>query len=431
MAEPIGLASGLLTLAGFAFQASITLYQTVQSFKFHPKQLRDLKDELEALSGVLSSLTETVSATTDVDLSALDLPLLRCGNACKEFGEEIMSCSSRSGANRTSFRDWAKLRYMGDNIDGFRQLLAGYKSTIVIALTDANLRKSTASAESLEAYQELLKSTTDDLEAHLQNIDEKLETIFSRTVAESPADVAELRLIKEERMSAQKCLEICAQLSEHIDQIQLGNEGPLSLSERLTSVGLQECKTSLHAVTAKLEGYMKSRIHQLVAKSKTAPISDEDLADLSRLQEEWETTCKSREICAQAEMHLKENTSVIDNYALGDAVQFMVSTDGNILHGTNRGLGWRTRQVGGHLSDLSVQQLSRDMSSIRLEHSGNEGSSSGSTMPVPSEGVDGTTNSEFKKRWGPGLKLTPKSTADRSIPAESPSAAGKSSAAPK
>ena len=40
MAEPIGLASGLLTLAGFAFQASIALYQMVQSFQFHPKQLQ-------------------------------------------------------------------------------------------------------------------------------------------------------------------------------------------------------------------------------------------------------------------------------------------------------------------------------------------------------------------------------------------------------
>jgi len=137
--EPIGLASGLLTLATFAFQSSITLYKTVQSFQFHPKCVRDLKEELEALSGVLSSLTETVSATTDVDLSALDFPLLRCGNACKEFEEEIIKFSSRSGGSRTSFRDWAKLRYMRDDIDGFRHLLAGYKSTIIIALTDANL----------------------------------------------------------------------------------------------------------------------------------------------------------------------------------------------------------------------------------------------------------------------------------------------------
>jgi hypothetical protein len=74
MAEPIGMASGLLALATFAFQSSITLYKTVQSFQFHPKRVRDLEEELEALSGVLGSLTQTVGATTGVDLSALDLP---------------------------------------------------------------------------------------------------------------------------------------------------------------------------------------------------------------------------------------------------------------------------------------------------------------------------------------------------------------------
>jgi hypothetical protein len=88
MAETIGVASGLLALATFAFQSSTALYQTVQSFQFHPKRVRDLEEELEALSGVLGSLTKTVRATTDVDLSALDLPLRRCGSACKEFGEE-------------------------------------------------------------------------------------------------------------------------------------------------------------------------------------------------------------------------------------------------------------------------------------------------------------------------------------------------------
>ena len=139
MAEPVSLASGLLALATFAFQSSITLYETVRSFQSHPKRVRDLIEELEALSGVLGPLTDIVNATTDIDLSALDLPLLRCGNACKEFEQEITKCSSRSGGSRTSFRDWAKLRYMRDDIDGFRHLLAGYKSTIIIALTDANL----------------------------------------------------------------------------------------------------------------------------------------------------------------------------------------------------------------------------------------------------------------------------------------------------
>lgn len=139
MVEPIGLASGLLAFVTFALQSSTTLYNTVQSLQSHPKRVRDLIEEPEALSGVLGPLTEIVSAITDIDLSALDLPLLRCGNPCKEFEQEIMKCSSRSGGGRASFRDWAKLRYMGEDIDGFRRLLAGYKLTISIALTDANL----------------------------------------------------------------------------------------------------------------------------------------------------------------------------------------------------------------------------------------------------------------------------------------------------
>jgi hypothetical protein len=139
MAEAIGVTSGMVALATFAFQSGITLLELIQSFQSHNSLVRDLSEEVEALSGVLQPLADTVRTTTDVDLSALDLPLLRCGNACKAFAQEIMKCSSRSGGNRTSFRDWAKLRYMGKDMDGFRRLLAGYKSTIAIALTDANL----------------------------------------------------------------------------------------------------------------------------------------------------------------------------------------------------------------------------------------------------------------------------------------------------
>jgi hypothetical protein len=139
MADPISLASGLLTLVIFAHKSCRELYTSIQSFKTHPKRVRDLIEELEALIGVLESLTETIRSDTDVNLSALDLPLRRCGNACEEFLQEIQKCCSRSGTDRQSFRDWAKLRYMGDNIDDFKDSLAAYKSTITIALTDVHL----------------------------------------------------------------------------------------------------------------------------------------------------------------------------------------------------------------------------------------------------------------------------------------------------
>lgn len=139
MAEPVGLASGILTLATFAFQCSVSLYETVDSFRSHLKRVRNLLDELEALNAVLAPLIDLVKSNPDVDLPSLDLPLLRCGNVCKEFQQEVLKCAARSNGGRTSFRGWARLRYMGDNIDDFRDLLAGYKATINIALTDVNL----------------------------------------------------------------------------------------------------------------------------------------------------------------------------------------------------------------------------------------------------------------------------------------------------
>jgi hypothetical protein len=139
MADPISLASGLLALVIFAHKSCLALHTTIRSFKAHPKRVRDLVNELETLSSVLESLTDTIKSDTGVDLSALELPLQRCGDACNEFLQELQKCCSRSGGDKQSFRDWAKLRYMGDDIDDFKDSLAAYKSTITIALTDVNM----------------------------------------------------------------------------------------------------------------------------------------------------------------------------------------------------------------------------------------------------------------------------------------------------
>ena len=42
-----------------------------RAFDFHPKRVRDLTEELEALSGVLRTLTSTANTTPDGALSAL------------------------------------------------------------------------------------------------------------------------------------------------------------------------------------------------------------------------------------------------------------------------------------------------------------------------------------------------------------------------
>ena len=138
MAEPISIASGLVALTTFALQSSKALYQAIESFKSNRKAIRDLKEEFEALGGVLQSLTET-TRKVQIHLDALKLPLHRCGTACRDFEAIVARCTAHSGGSRTSFRDWARLTYMGEDVTGFRNMLAGYKSTIIIALGDANM----------------------------------------------------------------------------------------------------------------------------------------------------------------------------------------------------------------------------------------------------------------------------------------------------
>lgn len=140
MAEPLGRTSDLGSLSTFAFHASVALYTTVNSYNAHQQRVRDLVKETSALSGVLGSLTEAISASADLDLTALlEIPLRRCGAACEEFEEEVRRCALHSGGSRAGPPDWARVRYMGEDIDGFRRVLSGYRLTVTIALSDANL----------------------------------------------------------------------------------------------------------------------------------------------------------------------------------------------------------------------------------------------------------------------------------------------------
>ena len=138
MAEAIGIASGLVALTIFAFRSSVSLHQAVASFEGHTKAVRELQEELEAYYEILQSLRNSV-ADDSAGLACLKLPLLRCGKACQEFEALILSCTTHSGGPKNSLRDWAKLKYMGNDISGFKDTLAGYKSTINVALGDANL----------------------------------------------------------------------------------------------------------------------------------------------------------------------------------------------------------------------------------------------------------------------------------------------------
>jgi hypothetical protein len=63
MADPISLAAGLITLVTFGVKSSSSLYQTIKDFNSHQRNVRERRDEIEALSVVLASLHRAVRDT--------------------------------------------------------------------------------------------------------------------------------------------------------------------------------------------------------------------------------------------------------------------------------------------------------------------------------------------------------------------------------
>ncbi|QSS66997.1 hypothetical protein I7I51_03209 [Histoplasma capsulatum] len=79
-----------------------SLYQAVESFHSTKQVVRELKEELESLDGVLQSLQQAVMAYGE-ELAGLNLPLLCCGKACREFEDIINKCATHSNDSKTSF----------------------------------------------------------------------------------------------------------------------------------------------------------------------------------------------------------------------------------------------------------------------------------------------------------------------------------------
>ncbi|OAL57300.1 hypothetical protein IQ07DRAFT_627154 [Pyrenochaeta sp. DS3sAY3a] len=225
-----------------------------------------------------------------------------------------------------------------------------------------------------------------------------------------PQRFVELRLerLREERLSTQKCLLICTQFSELIYQFQplpaedlaRGSNTP----KNITSRGIQECKDSMDQTTAKLERHMQGILDRIMSISSAA-MTQEDMADLARLREEWITSRKCRDICSAANRNLQENISVIDNHATGDeAVQFLVSNSLKTIHGKNRGYGDLIKQVGGHLSDESIQKVSGDFLQMCLQKSGHSSSLSRGATPSGSHDT-GEGGTKWHPQYGNGRTL--------------------------
>jgi hypothetical protein len=137
MAEIIDDATGLFTIARFAQKSTLSLHKLLKSIQNAPLSIRNLEAELDAVSSILRSLLETIS-NDDNAFTTLKNPIFRCGQACSEF-EALVNKIVADRSQVSSFKPWTKLIYMGENITGFKDMIACYRAVFSIAIGDANM----------------------------------------------------------------------------------------------------------------------------------------------------------------------------------------------------------------------------------------------------------------------------------------------------
>ena len=130
MADPLSVTASSLAIITAAIETAKSLYATVKRFKGRDKTLQRLQDEVEDLTNILESLEQAINAEKSM-VVLLQHPVKRCSQVCHEFEQSMVAFSGKS---KTGFRDWAKMEFMRGDINEFIDTVAGYKSTISIAL---------------------------------------------------------------------------------------------------------------------------------------------------------------------------------------------------------------------------------------------------------------------------------------------------------
>jgi len=256
----------------------------------------------------------------------------------------------------------------------------------------------------------MIKEATDDLEEHLQRIDDKLNLDSSQDTTKSDEDEDERRQMEEEKLSAEQCLSICAQLSAHIDQLEpsttkrgRSTRATTISPEYITNNTLLKCKEKLNDTATVLDQHIRRIDEKLKTKSRMAPPSEEYAAELARLREQREGISQCIAICSEAsEGTTTERANVIEDFENGDdSCQFLVSTLGELIWARRVTIGIRSIQVIGQTDNTTLQQVSRDHHS-RLVLVPEK------ATPVPENSVEQQNGPvvEFRDRFGPGFKLS-------------------------
>lgn len=272
---------------------------------------------------------------------------------------------------------------------------------------DSSTSKVTVSL--LNEYKETIADTTCDLKEHLQGIEDKLEALSSRDDMVIKDDAADEQLLRDEKESAQHCLDVCSRVSAHIDQLRpvtlrtdsehsatstglCDQNGDRTTARFLTASTFDGCKDTLANTISQLENRLRD-IQTRLQRYSVRPLNGSERFEQEGLKEQSESIKQCLAICAQAsDKAHRDRINVFEDVSVAeDSQQVIVSTIGDLICARNVVAGSRSRQLFGQVSDASVQQSLQDRNYVATENAAT---------------AKTVNTKEFEDRYGAGQNLS-------------------------
>lgn len=238
-------------------------------------------------------------------------------------------------------------------------------------------RSSTVTLQILNEYKAMIRNTKQDLEDHLSEINSRLQSLAPSIKGRPVLEPTDVERFKNERETTEQCLEICAGVLTHINELRLQpvpageslkSDVPIGLSTRdltlahiITLSTLKDCTDRLGDTVARLRAHREEALGRL---STVAPIQEErsipDLGtDAQSLAREHESVRQCLTVCSEADERASSGkVHVLDDITIGEnGEQFLITTLGELFDARRVRLGDRAIQVVASASDLAIEEL--------------------------------------------------------------------------
>ncbi|KAH0371594.1 hypothetical protein KCU65_g1783, partial [Aureobasidium melanogenum] len=189
MGEVVGVLSAVITILATAFDASKTLYELSQSIRGHSKEVRDMHEEFDGLTTILSGLQKKSENTLLSKNAMLKAPLKGCLDCCEELNKSL------EGLGSPSISDWLKLQFRNKTIKEIKTRLASYKEQLSLALQIIELEETSASRDDIIKLKKKMGNVKDDIEYELKLINDTLLGV-QKSVQETQEHEEEIRKLK-------------------------------------------------------------------------------------------------------------------------------------------------------------------------------------------------------------------------------------------